>query len=162
VKGVVCISAICTMNRLTDQDRSRLLHEGTLPIAEPIRGEVVLLGRTFLEDLRDHPERFAIERIVRELSLPILFLHGEEDGAVGIEEAETLYHWADKSKSRLVILEKTGHTFGARHPFEGPTKDLEQAAGIASSFLTGTFGLDPDDGKPREAPSGGHPAGVTG
>jgi pimeloyl-ACP methyl ester carboxylesterase len=140
VAAVACLSAICTMNRLTDGARERLLAEGRLPIQDPASNRQVWLGRRFLEDFRAHPERFTLERIARDLEVPLLLVHGEEDSAAGIEEAETLYHWTDKNRSRLVVLEKTGHTFGAEHPFHEPTADLERVAEMVGMFLERSVG----------------------
>jgi pimeloyl-ACP methyl ester carboxylesterase len=137
--AVACLSSICTINRLSDGDRDRLLRDGSLDLREPVAGSTVSMGRAFLDDLRQNPERFALERIVRGFTRPLLFVHGEEDGAASIEEAETLYHWSNKDRSRLVVLEKTGHTFGARHPFDGPNDDVEKVAHVVRSFFEGSM-----------------------
>ena len=58
-----------------------------------------------------------------------------EDHVVQPGEAELLYHWLPKETGRLIMLEKTGHSFGARHPFTSTTKELEIVVEVCRNFF---------------------------
>jgi hypothetical protein len=45
---------------------------------------------------------------------------------VDYSDAENLYGLSDKSKTKLILYENTGHTFGAVHPFKGTNANLEK------------------------------------
>jgi len=86
-------------------------------------------------ELGDHSHRFFVERAARMIDVPVLLVHGEEDQVVPPAEAELLYHWLPKETGRLIMLERTGHSFGARHPFAGTTKELEIVVEVCRNFF---------------------------
>jgi pimeloyl-ACP methyl ester carboxylesterase len=87
------------------------------------------------EELAAHAHRFFVERAARSIEVPMLLVHGEEDHVVSPAEAELVYHWLPKETGRLIMLEKTGHSFGARHPFVATTKELEIVVRVACDFF---------------------------
>lgn len=109
VQGVVGLAPLATLNR---------------GASEPTR----------LQLARD-AHRFFVERAVRGLELPVVLIHGEEDHVVAPTEAEQLYHWLPKETGRLIMLEKTGHSFGARDPFAATTKELEIVVRVSCDFF---------------------------
>jgi pimeloyl-ACP methyl ester carboxylesterase len=109
VQGVIGIASMCTFNRSQDE---RILRE-----------------------VQRAPHRFQLEPAVRGLGVPVILIHGEEDQVAPFREAEMLYHWLPKENGRLIMLEKTGHSIGARHPFDGTNKELEIAVRVACDFF---------------------------
>ena len=59
-------------------------------------------------------------------STPWLLVHGEADATVPVETARRLAA-AAAPPAELLVVPDAGHTFGARHPFAGPTPQLIQA-----------------------------------
>ena len=135
-RAIVTLAAFSTFDRFREAEAARIERDGFLEVPQPGSGRMVRIGRSFLHDLRREAERTSIEAAVRSLRVPLAFIHGEEDHIVGVSESEALYHWADKDRSRLIVIEKTGHTFGAVHPFTETNRDLERLLGIFTSFFT--------------------------
>ncbi len=71
----------------------------------------------FYESLQANRERLNILRAARHITVPFLIVHGTNDEAVDLKDAEEL-HKACK-QSELLIVGDTGHTFDVKHPFEG-------------------------------------------
>lgn len=90
---------------------------------------------SFAADLAQHPELFHLEAAARGLRVPIVVAAGEEDDVAPIEEAEVLYHWLPKEQASFVVLEKTGHSLGAHHPFQGSNRELDRCVAIAREFF---------------------------
>jgi len=86
-------------------------------------------------ELGDEAHRFFVERAARSVAVPVLIVHGEEDHVVAPVEAELLYHWLPKETGRVILLEKTGHSFGAGHPFTATTKELEVVTRVSCNFF---------------------------
>jgi dipeptidyl aminopeptidase/acylaminoacyl peptidase len=61
-------------------------------------------------------ERLDIIKAAKELTVPFLIIHGTNDEAVSVEDANSL-HYSCKH-SELLLIDGAGHTFGAKHPFE--------------------------------------------
>jgi len=90
---------------------------------------------SLLEDLERHAERLDIKTALGRIEVPVLIIHGSEDMAVDADEAQTIYDGLkSKDLSMLKILENTGHTFGAVHPFAGSTAHLETVIEEVVSF----------------------------
>jgi pimeloyl-ACP methyl ester carboxylesterase len=107
----------------------------------PVQGVVGLaplatLNRAFPPaELAHDAHRLFVERAVRSLNLPVALIHGEEDHVVPPAEGEQLYHWLPKETGRLIMLEKTGHSFGARDPFASTSKELEIVVRVSCDFF---------------------------
>lgn len=116
VRAVVAIAPLCSFQRLIEDDD--------------------LLQRDMLE----HSEEFLLEVAARGLRSHVVLIAGEEDHVVPIVEAETLFHWMPKEAASLVLLEKTGHSLGAQHPFEGSNRELDRVVHIARELFDRELG----------------------
>jgi pimeloyl-ACP methyl ester carboxylesterase len=136
VRTLVTLAACSTFDRFHPGEVARIDREGHLEVPQPGTGRVVRISKAYLDDLREHRHRFSLEAALPSLRVPVAFIHGEEDHIVGVSESEALYHWSDKDRARLIVLEKTGHTLGAVHPFHGPNRDIERLVQICVAFFT--------------------------
>ena len=89
----------------------------------------------FYEDFINNENRLTIKRAVQNLKIPHLIIHGDEDTSILIEEAKALHEWNPKSK--LEIIERANHVFGASHPWaeEKLSIELQKAVDASISFL---------------------------
>lgn len=69
----------------------------------------------FYKDFKENEERFSIQRAVKNLEIPQLIVHGNEDPTVSMKEAEAIHSW--NPKSRLEIIDGADHVFNAKHPW---------------------------------------------
>lgn len=58
-----------------------------------------------------------------------------QDITVDYSNGEDLYSRSNKSLTSFKLIENTGHTFGAVHPYEGTTKALEEVVDILIKFF---------------------------
>ena len=77
-----------------------------------------------------------IENAVKELKKPLLIVHGEQDLAVPVKEAENLYGLSDKELTELYLVPAAGHTFNIKHPFEGTNEKFESILEKTYQFFT--------------------------
>jgi dienelactone hydrolase len=61
--------------------------------------------------------RLDIEKAAEKLIVPFFIIHGSNDEAVPVQDAEIL-HKKNKT-AELLLIDGAGHTFGAKHPFDG-------------------------------------------
>ena len=67
--------------------------------------------------------------------MPWLIVHGSEDEGVAFLEGERLAAAAPRTRSRFLAIEGAGHTFGASHPWQGATPELERVLDATLSFF---------------------------
>ncbi len=87
-------------------------------------GEVLPLRRDIVEDWLANAGRLDPVAALVSGGRPLLVIHGAADEAVPLDDARAL---AAAPNAELRVIEGTGHTFDARHPFTGSTPALERA-----------------------------------
>ncbi len=87
------------------------------------------------DELTARADELSLARAAGAIGCPVVLVHGEEDRVAPFAESEQLFHGIAKDRASLVMLEKTGHSIGARHPFDGSNKELDRAIWIAREFL---------------------------
>jgi len=153
VRGVLCMSSVSTLLRFPPRLRSELLAQGSIEVVAPLSGQRVRLSRGLLDEVEGDPEGFSLQEAVQALRAPVVFIHGEEDLEVSVKESESLYHWSRKDRTRLVLMEKVGHAFGAEHPFKASNKELERGVELFGSCIAQTLAAGPA-GEPPLSSSG--------
>jgi pimeloyl-ACP methyl ester carboxylesterase len=125
------VQAIATWSGLARPDRYAELFpsdadpDQAVEIRNMRTGEILLLRRDVLDDLRENHETLDPLAALRSGGPPLLVIHGENDEAVSTDDAE-MYAKAG-TDAELTVLESTGHTFDVRHPYVGSTPALERA-----------------------------------
>lgn len=89
----------------------------------------------FYEDFKANENLFNIKRAVKDLKVPLLIIHGDEDKTVSIKEAQAIKSW--NSNSRLEIIKDGDHVFGAQHPWNQSDmpEQLKKVVELTIDFL---------------------------
>lgn len=126
------IGAVVTWNgvgralRFTDRQLREWERDGRLEFTNARTGQRMAMHFDFVEDARS--PRFDVAAAARRMRAPHLVLHAADDMAVPFEESDELVAGRDDpDRCRRVRIPAGGHTFGAVHPFTGPTRPLEEA-----------------------------------
>ena len=131
---LVTWAGVSTFDRV-GPDQKRLWRErGELPIANGRTGQELPVGLEVLEDLEAKGPALAPLRAAAERKSPWLIVHGSDDETVPVAEAEAL---ADRAHdpTELLVVAGGSHTFGAVHPFAGPTPQLIEALNATQTWL---------------------------
>lgn len=89
----------------------------------------------FYEDFKANENLFNIERAVKNLKVPFLIIHGDDDTTVSIKEAKALKVW--NPNSRLEVIKNGDHVFGAQHPWNKSEipEQLKKVVALTIDFL---------------------------
>lgn len=126
IKKLITLASVAEFNRYSDERKRKWKDEGYLEVLNTRTKQLMRMNYSFIEDIEKNCDRLDIRKAMKKISVPALIVHGKQDIAVDYSDAETLYALSDKSKSKLVLYENTGHTFGAGHPFKGTNENLEK------------------------------------
>jgi uncharacterized protein len=131
VKKLVTWAAV---SNLTDRNKKKTIEtwmrDGVVYAHNARTGQDMPIYLQFYNNILANRERLEVLQAVKRLEIPFLVAHGTRDEAVPVAEAEILYKPAKHGE--LLIIEGAGHSFGARHPFEGrklPAHAMELAEG---------------------------------
>lgn len=114
--------------------RKKWRADGELEIVNGRTGQKLPMNVSILDDLDARGEELEPIAQAGEVQAPWLVIHGEGDEAVPANDAKRLHARATTEKD-LLILPETGHTFGARHPFAGPTAELTRVLNATQTWL---------------------------
>jgi dienelactone hydrolase len=125
VRALVTWAAISRVERWPQDQRSAWRAVGHTEIQNARTGQVLPLYTDVLDDIEQNADRLDIEAAAERVAVPWLILHGTEDESVGFSEAESLKAASSRKKTRLLPIERGGHTFGATHPWRSSTPQLD-------------------------------------
>jgi uncharacterized protein len=133
---VVTWAAISTIRRYTAAEVELWRKLGRIEIENMRTHQMLPMDYEIVEDALAHEDRFDIRAAAAALDRPWLLVHGTDDETVPLAEARELVALATDARFESLFITGGGHTFGARHPWAGPTAECEQLFGATVKFLS--------------------------
>lgn len=141
ISVLVTWAAVSTFDRTSDAEKAVWRRDGSVPIVNARTGQTVPLSVDVLADLEANADRYDLLKAARRRAAPWLIVHGELDATVPFPEAERL-SGAAHSPAELHRVAAADHTFGAKHPFAGPTPALTEALNATQAWFLKHLGED--------------------
>jgi dienelactone hydrolase len=135
ISGIAAWASVATFDRYSERQKIEWRKKGVFEVMNMRTKQVFKLNVTLLDDLEINSEKLNIENAVKNLGKPLLIIHGEQDLAVPIKEAEKIFNWADKSKTEFHKISAAGHTFDVVHPFEGSNPKFAEVLNLTKIFF---------------------------
>lgn len=134
VHALVTWAGVGSFFRLPDEALDAWRREGALPIVNARTGQQLGIDVEVLSDLEKNRDALDLEAAAARRRAPWLIVHGTADQTVPFNEARELLA-AAAEPAELLPVEGSDHTFGARHPFVGPTPQLIEAMNATQRWL---------------------------
>lgn len=136
VGTLVTWSTISNVDRWSAETKADWRTKGRIDVVNHRTHQVLPLYLDVLEEVeKQRTGRLDLEAAAREVKVPWLLLHGEEDDSVSSAESERMHSANGKGTTELKIVHSTGHTFGAKHPLEGVPEPLERTIQATVNFF---------------------------
>ena len=130
------MSAISRLDRYSERQKEEWKEKGYFEVLNTRTNQIMRLNISLLEDIEKNSDGILnLEKAVKELNRPLLIVHGDQDLAVKIDEAEKIYNWSDKQKTEYLKIMKAGHTFDIKHPFDGSNDKFERVLDTTNKFF---------------------------
>lgn len=140
IAAVATWAGIGRARRHTDEELAAWQRAGTIRILHQRLKIHLPLHYDVADDcLRHEHGRLDIPGAARTLERPWLLVHGTADQTVPVAEAKSLAALMRGPSQRVLYLENADHTFGAKHPWSGPTPDIERLFGETAAFFSRTL-----------------------
>lgn len=134
IDSIVTWAGMSIWDRYTDQ-REVWRDTGHIEFLNGRTKQMMKMNLSFLEDLENNMIARDVLLAEKNLKIPHLILHGDEDEAVKIEDGMLLYNSSNKETTELNIIRGAGHTFGQTHPFENTTPHLEEVIAKTTTWF---------------------------
>jgi dienelactone hydrolase len=135
VRALATWAAISTVERWPAAERAAWRRAGVNPVKNARTGQVLPQYTDVLDDIERNAATLDIVGAAARVTVPWLIVHGTEDEAVRLAEGERLAGAAPES--RFLAVEGAGHTFGAAHPWGGPTAELDRVQDATLALFAG-------------------------
>lgn len=135
VRAVAAWAGVAYARRWTEAEIRAWRARGHQEFPNARTGQMMRVGTALLDDLDANAARFDLLRAASELRVPFLIVHGSADTSVPACEGSALYGAAAPGIAELLLIPEAGHTFGAEHPWKGPTAHVERALGHTIEWL---------------------------
>jgi len=140
IDALVTWSAISKFDRYTKKQKEEWKKKGYFEIMNSRTKQMMRLNKVLLDDIEANSARLLnMKHALSKLNTPYLIVHGDQDLAVPISEAEEIYSWSNKATTELYKISGTGHTFDIKHPFEGTSVAFEKVLEKTNQFLLKIF-----------------------
>ena len=128
VGAVVTWNGVSRALRFTPRQLQEWEREGRMEFTNARTGQRMAIDFGFVRDARERAERLDPVAASARMQAAHLIVHAADDMAVPVAESVELEAGrGDPDRCRRIELPVGGHTFGAVHPFAGPTPSLEAA-----------------------------------
>jgi pimeloyl-ACP methyl ester carboxylesterase len=132
--GIVSIAAPDTLNPLIEEQRRDLLRRGSIESPSSRTGQVLRVGRGFLEEQLQDPVGHDLLANVSRLRVPVLIIHGSADASVPVSAAARLSErLADRATVKLI--DGADHTFNTPNPQRPDAPTSPQLAALLDAVL---------------------------
>ena len=138
IGALVTWASVATFDRVGEEDKTAWRETGQLTILNSRTGQELPMGLEILDDLETNREALDVTGAAARVRAPWRIVHGTADESVPVEEAHRLHEAAREGaceRVELETIEEAGHTFGAVHPFAGPTPHLTRAMNATQEWL---------------------------
>jgi len=132
--ALVTWAAVGTFDRMGEEQKAAWRESGEVVIENARTGQALPMGVTVLEDLEAHRQQLDLAAAAGRRTVPWLIVHGSDDETVPVAEARDQASVA-APPCRLEVVGGGGHTFGAKHPWAGPTPHLTAALNATQDWF---------------------------
>lgn len=137
-RSVVLWNPVSSVGWWDEDVRRRWRETGFWEVVNARTGQVFRMKTTLLDDAEKNHDRLAPLANAGRLRIPLLAVVATQDESVPAASGRRLASAAGESGSFYEIA-ATGHTFGAAHPFSGPTPALEEAIRVTREHFDRTL-----------------------
>lgn len=136
VKSITTWAAICTIEgrMKSGEELEKWKKEGNYTIKNGRTNQEMPHSYSAYEEFDANRELLSIEDNCKELSKPLLIIHGDEDTSVSISEGKKI---SELTQQELIIIPGTNHTFDSSHPWAENSlpSALEKACATTITFI---------------------------
>jgi pimeloyl-ACP methyl ester carboxylesterase len=142
--ALVTWAAIAQVDRWTPEQVAVWERGDTVEIQNSRTGQQMPVGPGYWRDVVEGGEGLDIIAAAERVRAPWLIVHGDADSSVPVDDAHRLFAAAG-DEAELLVVDGADHTFGAVHPYAGPTPALQTAAEATLDWFDDVLQPDPAD-----------------
>lgn len=139
--GLILLCCLSTLNVRSSEIIENWKRNGVWYIRNNRTQQDLPQGKEYLEETLAADGKWNLEPVLKAWKLPVLVAHSEHDESVPLRHGETLFDWCrgNHPRTECYVIPNGSHTLNTKHPFEGPTEQLETFLAKAKQWLKSDF-----------------------
>lgn len=133
--GVVSAAAPCQCLNLTPEIEKLLLEHGFIVSPSSRTGQDLRVGKIALTEQNEDPQAHDLLKLVRNITCPLLVIHGEDDPTVSVEAAEQIGK-AAHDNTKVLRIAGADHVFNTPNPMPDDQKPSLQFKTLLDELVT--------------------------
>lgn len=135
--GLILLSPISTLDRWDEETMKLWETTGVRMIMNNRTKQDLPHGKEFLTEVREANGKWSIHKALKDVDTNLLLVHGDNDEAVLPGNSVDISRWNKEygHNTTLKIIHNAGHTFNTRHPFTGPSIEVDQMITEISTWI---------------------------
>ncbi|WP_261378447.1 alpha/beta hydrolase family protein [Paenibacillus agilis] len=133
IAGILTWNGVTNVDLFSNEQKESLRTTGRSQVINARTGEALPLDAVVLEDLERNVERYQIIERMSTAQFPLIMVQGSNDLPGFCEGSSRLQQ--QYKEAEWVIIDEAGHTFQAVHPFQGTTRQLNEAIEHSALWL---------------------------
>lgn len=134
VSKIVLLASIADIDRNTQRQKDYWKKKGYTKIKIKQTGQELKLKYNYLKDKEENFSKNSIIEFYNSLDIPKLVIYAENDLVVN-ENESVKFKSNSLQQNRFIKIEKTGHTFGVKHPMTEPSKPVNKIVDEILNFI---------------------------
>ncbi|HIA12672.1 MAG TPA: hypothetical protein EYN69_11475 [Flavobacteriales bacterium] len=100
-------------------------------------GQELPQGNEFLQEILSSDTSWNVKNALGKIKSKVLLVHGEDDEAIPVLHSKALHQWALEYElhSTLHIIPGATHTYNTKHPFEGPSNEVDELIETLANWI---------------------------
>ncbi len=137
INGAILVSTVMTLGFRSKDQMDEWGKNNVLLQRNKRTGQMLPQGKEFLEETKNADGDWSMQQALKYAKTNYLIIHGEKDEAVPVRHAISLNSWNEeyKNPTKLVIIPDATHTYNTRHPFTGPSIELNALTSVMSEWI---------------------------
>jgi pimeloyl-ACP methyl ester carboxylesterase len=137
ISGLILLAPVKTLDVWPAEMMRDWEKNGVYPMKNNRTNQELPQGSELLAETKQANDEWSVEQAMRDVHSRFLIIHGANDNDVPFEHSESITRWAREAGNevQLNVVPNAGHTFNTKHPFQGPTPELEEMLRIVTSWI---------------------------
>lgn len=137
LNGLILLCCLSTLNVRSAEVMENWKRDGVWYLRNNRTQQDLPQGKEYLEETLAADGKWNMEPVLRGFTLPVLIAHSEHDESVPLRHGEAVFGWCGNNHPRteFFVIPNGSHTLNTKHPFEGPTPQLETFLARAKEWI---------------------------
>ena len=127
INGLILLCSLKTLDVRSPEVMTEWKEKGVYFRHNPRTNQFLPQGSEFLEETLASDSTWNMERVCKELKMPVFVAHAKDDEAVPFDHSESIFSWitSNPNQNKFLAIPNAGHTLNTAHPNKRDSEEFQ-------------------------------------